>query len=358
MKILLISNMYPSKKDKTYGTFVKMFKEGIEHNANDIIFNCCFIRGRSNNLIVKVCKYSIFYITIIYKALFTKYDFIYNHQITHSAPALRICRYFRKFKLVMNIHGGDIVTIDKTSKKLLNFAIPLLVNSNLIVVPSDYFKNVVLNKIPGISLSQLFVSASGGVDKNIFTCLNSHISSTSTIVYVSRIDTGKGWNVLIDAILELRLSGDFAGKRVLFVGYGEQAEMLNEKINDLDLSDCCDYLGPKTHRELSELYNQADIMIFPTMLYESLGLVGIEAMACGCPVIGSDIGCLPEYIKEGITGFLFEPGNSHELAERIVDFYKLTEKQRNTMRLEAIRYVDKYESRKISQALINKIKEI
>ena len=104
----------------------------------------------------------------------------------------------------MNIHGGDIVTIDKTSKKLLNFAIPLLVNSNLIVVPSDYFKNVVLNKIPGISLSQLFVSASGGVDKNIFTCLNSHISSTSTIVYVSRIDTGKGWNVLIDAILELR----------------------------------------------------------------------------------------------------------------------------------------------------------
>ena len=81
-------------------------------------------------------------------------------------------------------------------------------------------------------------------------------------------------------------------------------------------------------------------------------------MACGCHVIGYDIGCLPEYINEGITGFLFDPGNSHELEERIFDFYKLTEKQRNTMRLEAIRYVDKYESRKISQALINKIKEI
>ena len=48
MKILLISNMYPSEKDKTYGTFVKMFKEGIEHNMNDIVFDCCFIRGRSN----------------------------------------------------------------------------------------------------------------------------------------------------------------------------------------------------------------------------------------------------------------------------------------------------------------------
>ena len=39
----MISNMYPSEKDKTYGTFVKMFKEGIEHNMNDIVFDCCFI---------------------------------------------------------------------------------------------------------------------------------------------------------------------------------------------------------------------------------------------------------------------------------------------------------------------------
>ena len=52
MKILLISNMYPSEKDKTYGTFVKMFKESIEHNTNDIVFDCCFIRGRSNSFIV------------------------------------------------------------------------------------------------------------------------------------------------------------------------------------------------------------------------------------------------------------------------------------------------------------------
>ena len=177
--------MYPSEKDKTYGTFVKMFKEGIEHNTNDIIF----------------------YFTIIYKTLFTKYDFIYNHQITHSAPALRFCRYFRTFKLVMNIHGGDIVTIDNTSEKLLSLAIPLLVNANLIVVPSEYFKNIVLNKVSGISVNQLFVSASGGVDRNVFTCLNNHINSTGIILYVSRIDTGKGWDVLLNAVSELKLKG-------------------------------------------------------------------------------------------------------------------------------------------------------
>lgn len=83
----------------------------------------------------------------------------------------------------------------------------------------------------------------------------------------------------------------------MFVGYGAQTELLEKKIKELDLLDCCSYLGPKNHHELNELFNQADIMIFPTILYESLGLSRIGAMACGCPVIGSNIGCLPEYIK-------------------------------------------------------------
>ena len=218
MKILLISNMYPSEKDKTYGTFVKMFKEGIEHNMNDIVFDCCFIRGRSNSFVVKLYKYIVFYFSIIYKTLFTKYDFIYNHQITHSAPVLRICRYLRNFKLVMNIHGGDIITIDRTSERLLNIAIPLLVDSNLIVVPSEYFKNVVLNKIPGITSEQLFVSASGGVNRNVFVYGDDYKALTGTIVYVSRIDTGKGWDVLIDAVSELKSKRKIIGKRVLFVG--------------------------------------------------------------------------------------------------------------------------------------------
>lgn len=103
---------------------------------------------------------------------------------------------------------------------------------------------------------------------------------------------------------------------------------VREKIKELNLLEYCSYLGPKTHQELNELYHQADVMIFPTMLYESLGLVGLEAMACGCPVIGSNIGCLPEYVKDGVTGFLFESGNSHELADKIINFYELSISQR------------------------------
>lgn len=347
--------MYPSAKDKTYGTFVKMFKDGIERNTNDVIFDCCFIRGRTNNFFAKAYKYFIFYSTIIYKVLFTKHDFVYNHQITHSAPVLWFCRLFCKFKLVMNIHGSDLVTIDKTSKILLNIAIPLLIDSRLIVVPSEYFKNIVLNKIPQINSDQLFVSASGGIDEKVFTCKNIHRTLTGTIMYVSRIDVGKGWETLLNAVLELKTRKEIIGEKILFIGYGNQDKLLEQKIRELDLIEYCNYLGPKTHQELNELYNQADIMIFPTMLNESLGLVGLEAMACGCPVIGSNIGCLPEYIKDGVTGFLFEPGNSNELATKIIDFYKLSVSQKNAIRLQAIKMAHRYDSNETSLRLVNKL---
>ncbi len=258
----------------------------------------------------------------------------------------------------MNIHGSDVVTIDKTSKLLLGIASPLLIDSILIVVPSEYFKNIVLDKILGVSPNQLFVSASGGVCKEVFTCKKNHWVVTNTIVYVSRIDAGKGWDVLLDAVSELKSRKEIKEKRILFVGYGVQTELLKKRIQELGLLEFCDYLGPKTHQELSELYNQADVMIFPTMLYESLGLVGLEAMACGCPVIGSNIGCLPEYIKDETTGFLFEPGNSHELANRIVDYYNLSDNQKDIMRMQAIKMAGKYDSDEISQRLVNKFKDI
>ena len=135
------------------------------------------------------------------------------------------------------------------------------------------------------------------MNRNVFVYGDDYKALTGTIVYVSRIDTGKGWDVLIDAVSELKSKRKIIGKRVLFVGYGTQTELLEKKIKELNLLEYCSYLGPKTHQELNELYHRADVMIFPTMLYESLGLVGLEAMACGCPVIGSNIGCFSNMLK-------------------------------------------------------------
>jgi len=75
------------------------------------------------------------------------------------------------------------------------------------------------------------------------------------------------------------------------------------------------YLKKMDQSELRILYNIASIFIFPSR-DEPLGLVGLEAIACGTPVIGSNIGGIPEYINKN-NGMLFEVNKSKELAERI-----------------------------------------
>ena len=67
---------------------------------------------------------------------------------------------------------------------------------------------------------------------------------------------------------------------------------------------------------LSAIYSAADVYVLPS-LSEGLGQVGLEALACGTPVVGSRVGGVPDYVVDGQTGWLFEAGNAGELAARL-----------------------------------------
>jgi glycosyltransferase involved in cell wall biosynthesis len=69
---------------------------------------------------------------------------------------------------------------------------------------------------------------------------------------------------------------------------------------------------------VNQFYSLADILVLPTITEdEGFGIVLLEAMANGIPVVGSNIGGIPEVIVDGETGFLFEPSNYLDLAEKI-----------------------------------------
>lgn len=69
--------------------------------------------------------------------------------------------------------------------------------------------------------------------------------------------------------------------------------------------------------EIPSLYRKATICVVPSLWPEPFGIVAIEAMACGCPVIASDTGGLREIITNGVDGMLFQPGNANDLAQKI-----------------------------------------
>jgi len=226
----MISPMYPSQKDPVFGTFVQVYMESFkELNIQGDTHIIC-IRGRSKGRFVKLLKYLWLYIQAFFCLLFKDYDVVYVQTITTTIPPIILVSYIKHLPLVFNVHGADVITISKWTEKLKQIATPLLYKSKMIVVPSEYFKGVVLRAFPKLGNDKVYVSASGGVDLEEFKPYHSKSERNYvTIGYVSRIDYGKGWDVFVRMIGILRERG-FDVKGVM-IGRGAEQGNLIDLIN-------------------------------------------------------------------------------------------------------------------------------
>jgi glycosyltransferase involved in cell wall biosynthesis len=76
-------------------------------------------------------------------------------------------------------------------------------------------------------------------------------------------------------------------------------------------------LGQQPRETVLRLMRGACVLIFPSICYECAPMTVIEAFACGLPVIASNLGSVPEFVRHGVTGLLFQPGDSEDLARRV-----------------------------------------
>ncbi len=124
------------------------------------------------------------------------------------------------------------------------------------------------------------------------------------VLEFGHLSKDKGTNTLLEAAERMPET------RFLFAGFGESVERINETPN-------AEYLGFKTGDELKELISGASVSVYPSEWYENCPFSVIESQVYGTPVIGSRMGGIPELIKEGETGLLFEPGNAEELTQKL-----------------------------------------
>ena len=96
----------------------------------------------------------------------------------------------------------------------------------------------------------------------------------------------------------------------------KEVQRIMSLIEEKNLECCVKFIGSKPHNELPYYYSAADVVVLPSV-YESFGLVILEAMACGSLVVASRVGGLKYLIKDKENGLLFESGNSLELSEKI-----------------------------------------
>ncbi|MFC2019126.1 glycosyltransferase [Chloroflexota bacterium] len=134
------------------------------------------------------------------------------------------------------------------------------------------------------------------------------------IVFAGRIDPLKGIDQLLCAMTYLE---NGYRPRLLIIGGDEhsQGEMarLKRLARDLKIGSSCSFLGRIEHEKLPYFYSAASACIVPSY-YENFGLVAIESLACGTPVVATDVGNLRGIIRQGETGYVVKDNSPRELA--------------------------------------------
>ncbi|MBI2085414.1 MAG: glycosyltransferase family 4 protein [Candidatus Aenigmarchaeota archaeon] len=157
------------------------------------------------------------------------------------------------------------------------------------------------------------------------------IGNSLMLLCVSRMDPRKGQDVLINAVKKVfDARPEFRNKiKCVFVGNGSfSKELMNkersglqEKFRELAVSLGVNgnviFTGHVPDNDLNKFYDACDIVVQPSR-QEGFGLTVSEGMLFGKPVIGSEVGGIPEQIKDGVNGFLFTAGDSQQLAEALI----------------------------------------
>jgi len=156
-----------------------------------------------------------------------------------------------------------------------------------------------------------------GVDTaNTFMPAEHPARSNDELLFVGRLTAQKGVELLVRALSYVVSARPDTTLTV--VGQGPQKEPLRALSEVLGVARNVKFLGAVANENLPELYRSATVLVFPSATEEGFGLVCVEALACECPVIASDLPAVRELILNGETGLLFKRGDSDELAHKIL----------------------------------------
>jgi D-inositol-3-phosphate glycosyltransferase len=153
-------------------------------------------------------------------------------------------------------------------------------------------------------------------------------SQDKVILYVGRFDQRKGIETLVRAVGQICAQGDetqldLAKLRLVIVGGsdpsqsdGQERQRIEELVGELGITEQTEFVGMVGHDRLPLYYSAADVCVVPSH-YEPFGLVAIEAMACGTPVVASAVGGLNFTVVDGETGMLVTAQDVAGFAEAI-----------------------------------------
>jgi len=184
-------------------------------------------------------------------------------------------------------------------------------------------------------------------------------SEDRMILFVGRIEPLKGVDTLIHAMSCLHLQGGHNPVHLAIIGGEPDALPENMTEEMTRLQSLCDelcvermvvFLGKRGQDTLPYYYSAAEVLVMPS-LYESFGMVALEAMACGTPVIASEVGGLGYLVQDGVTGYTIPDSDPEALCDKLSRLLG-DSKLRETMGGNASQYALNYAWEKIAAQML------
>lgn len=286
---------------------------------------CDNLRSRSQNISVKRLKAYPFLpmkqaLNLVSPGMLSELgntDIVHAHGYGHFPTYLiRLCRTLR-IPCVVTTHSD--AGRPSMKKRMFDIAVPWLTirAANRVIAISRHEKEVLIQR--GVDRSKISVIPNG-VDIEEFSGSKPPTSNEEikTILYAGRIDMQqKGLDVLIRAFAILLASSGIRLKlKLMGPDWARSTDKLRELARKLQVLDKVEFSGYQTRQRFVESMRSSDVFVLPSR-FEPFGIVLLEALAAGVPIVASRVGAVPEILENGKFGLLCMPEDEGSLAETI-----------------------------------------
>jgi glycosyltransferase involved in cell wall biosynthesis len=261
-----------------------------------------------------------------------KYIHVYSKPYSSGAVGMYLSKKYNLPMLITTFgemvpHKDEIERLDAYSEKFTPLAKDVLAHCLKISSPTKYCQSI-LNEydidVTKVALTYHVCDIekfTTNIDKHS-TIIQKHpqLLGKRCVLFVGHMFKRKAPNLILEAAAQIKE----LDKNLVFVFIGPDFgfyDELKQIAKDTGLYEQCLFPGIVSQEDLFEFYSFADLFVFTTISnIECLGLVFVQAMLSNCAVIASNISGVPEVIKHGENGLLFEPGNVAELSANLTRF--------------------------------------
>lgn len=241
-----------------------------------------------------------------------KYVAAHAYQASHGGGAAWLVKtFFPKTKFVLTLQEGN--DLEKQNSVVKFFRTLMIKKADIVTGISIYLADFARSINPKAKVLVI----PNGVDMEKFKPTGS--PDKNTLITVSRLVPKNGIGDLVKAME--KVGDQIPDAKLIIVGDGPLKESLKFKVKSLKLENQIEFSGRVSYGETPGYLNRASIFVRPS-LSEGLGSAFLEAMASGLAVIGTPVGGIPDFLKDGETGLFCKPRDAGDIADKVIELLK------------------------------------